>query len=714
MSTIPPFTSEDYKETIKVWRSFKVSQLKDVCRSLDLRLSGRKQDLIDRGESCLVSKFRSDDHLALHAIRALIFRCLQGEQLPNYQEMIHAIRTGQYQMTTPTLIARNPPTSRLSGIHISDSVPFKGHTLYFKTTPLYLVSRLIHSTPMLLLSNGNRSFLVCYFIFTEDEYKMLQDKTRNYRLYILCGKPNGQRSNSTDNVLIEYPAQTVIYINDHKLSDTYLGIAEKIGTAVPADVTDYMNSPPERNEIKFCHLASGAAYLMYLYIVEVKPAETLIQQVRSWPAIPKNETIKNIKDMSTYDGIQTTKLTLRDPLSYTKLAIPTKSVLCDHYMCFNGLIFIELQRLVETWSCPVCLKTINFNDLRISEYFEEILKNVDAEVDEIIIMQDGSWKVANGDNTNATKKRTESASPEAIVLLSDDEDDILTHEVDANAQLESEEDEEEEENVNNNRVDNILEVEISDTEQNNNQEKLIDSENIQNQDEATDKMEDNNTALSAQQSPQAETNKDATSNMETTFQEDIMPSLPRSGVQEKDTSSGDGIDTEQNLGECQTVQAVDLADSPISVINVTLDPPNESNKERSTESSVPLSNLSSTTRESFPISSSPRSKPPSMITPISPSSAQVASDKSQTSHENSIVSNHLSRTSSPDFAALPLSLTSVNNNHDENRTSQSPNVNKADMLNNQDGNNSQAASDSANTPSLSTIAVSAEIGRAHV
>ena len=49
MSTVPQVTQDDYTETLKVWRSFKVAQLKDVCRSLELNVGGRKQDLVDRG-----------------------------------------------------------------------------------------------------------------------------------------------------------------------------------------------------------------------------------------------------------------------------------------------------------------------------------------------------------------------------------------------------------------------------------------------------------------------------------------------------------------------------------------------------------------------------------------------------------------------------------------------------------------------------------------
>ena len=45
--------------------------------------------------------------------------------------------------------------------------------------------------------------------------------------------------------------------------------------------------------------------------------------------------------------------------------------------------------------------------------------------------------------------------------------------------------------------------------------------------EASDKVEDNNPTLPSQQSPQAETNNDETSNMKTTLQEDTSAPLPK-------------------------------------------------------------------------------------------------------------------------------------------------------------------------------------------
>lgn len=718
MSTVPQVTQDDYTETLKVWRSFKVAQLKDVCRSLELNVGGRKQDLVDRGEAFLSSKFNNNDQIGFHAAKSLIFMRLQGDPLPSYRDMHYAIRTGRFKLTAPTLIGTSSSTNQLSNIHSGDSKPYKGHTLYFKATPLYRFLRLIHSTPMLLIPNGRNSVQTCHFIFTEEEYKFLQDKPPHIKLYILCGIPDMQRSNATNNVSIEYPVETVIYFNKHEFKDTFRGISGETNTAVPVDITKYINSPPQRNEIVFCHLANNAGYMMYLYLVEVIPAERLIEQVQNRPAIPKSETIRNIKDMSRYDGIQTTKLPLRDPLSYTKLANPTKSVHCDHYMCFNGMLFIEQQRLVDEWKCPVCLREIKFEDLRISEYFEEIIKNVGPDVDEIIIMQDGSWKPVVGDDTNTTKKRTESASPEAIILLSDDEDDVLADEVDASVHLENKEDE----SVNINRVDNTPEAEVDITESNNNQETQIDNESIQSDDlteylidhehqqheEASDKVEDNNPTLPSQQSPQAETNNDETSNMKTTLQEDTSAPLPKNGVQENDAPLGDAIDTEQNLREDQTAEAVDPADSPISVINVTLDPPNEANKENSTESSISLSNLSPKNRESSLSSSSPQSVPPSMITPISPMSAQASSDKAQVLHGDSNTSNQPRYTSSPDSAALPLSLTGPNDINEENRTPQSHNLNNTDALHGQDSSNSQAVSNSRSIQSVPTAAVSSK------
>ena len=101
--------------------------------------------------------------------------------------MHYAIRTGRFKLTAPTLIGTSSSTNQLSNIHSGDSKPYKGHTLYFKSDSFVSILRLIHSTPMLLIPNGRNSVQTCHFIFTEEEYKFLQDKPLilNYIFFVV-------------------------------------------------------------------------------------------------------------------------------------------------------------------------------------------------------------------------------------------------------------------------------------------------------------------------------------------------------------------------------------------------------------------------------------------------------------------------------------------------------------------------------------------------
>ena len=100
----------------------------------ELNVGGRKQDLVDRGEAFLSSKFNNNDQIGFHAAKSLIFMRLQGDPLPSYRDMHYAIRTGRFKLTAPTLIGTSSSTNQLSNIHSGDSKPYKGHTLYFKAT----------------------------------------------------------------------------------------------------------------------------------------------------------------------------------------------------------------------------------------------------------------------------------------------------------------------------------------------------------------------------------------------------------------------------------------------------------------------------------------------------------------------------------------------------------------------------------------------------
>ena len=65
--------------------------------------------------------------------------------------------------------------------------------------------------------------IVCRLVILFSQKKSISfaRQTPHIKLYILCGIPDMQRSNATNNVSIEYPVETVIYFNKHEFKDTF-------------------------------------------------------------------------------------------------------------------------------------------------------------------------------------------------------------------------------------------------------------------------------------------------------------------------------------------------------------------------------------------------------------------------------------------------------------------------------------------------------------
>jgi len=60
-------------------------------------------------------------------------------------------------------------------------------------------------------------------------------------------------------------------------------------------------------------------------------------------------------------------MSLKDPISTLRIAIPVRSTICTHNQCFDAESFLQLQEQAPTWQCPICNKTISFEGLAVDE-----------------------------------------------------------------------------------------------------------------------------------------------------------------------------------------------------------------------------------------------------------------------------------------------------------------------------------------------------------
>jgi hypothetical protein len=87
-------------------------------------------------------------------------------------------------------------------------------------------------------------------------------------------------------------------------------------------------------------------------------------------------------------------VSLKDPITRTRIKFPTKGKNCKHIQCFDGDTFIMYFNKpgVLKSECPVCNTKLSISDLIFDEYFEEILLKTDEDLNSVQIDQKGVWK----------------------------------------------------------------------------------------------------------------------------------------------------------------------------------------------------------------------------------------------------------------------------------------------------------------------------------
>lgn len=50
-------------------------------------------------------------------------------------------------------------------------------------------------------------------------------------------------------------------------------------------------------------------------------------------------------------------------LSFSRIGTPIRSRLCNHISCFDAETWFEMNEQTPTWGCPICSKTLKFEDM---------------------------------------------------------------------------------------------------------------------------------------------------------------------------------------------------------------------------------------------------------------------------------------------------------------------------------------------------------------
>ncbi|XP_026818103.1 E3 SUMO-protein ligase gei-17-like [Rhopalosiphum maidis] len=154
----------------------------------------------------------------------------------------------------------------------------------------------------------------------------------------------------------------------------------------------------KENEISILWPFCKKTYYMALNIVETISIENLIARVFF------HNKIYSIKLNTKAKAIELMKNSGKDSASYeylllcsitqTKMKIPTRSLNCSHFKCFDLNTFIIANKIKPTWVCPICRIPIPYYDLAIDLFILNIIinPNLPKNCFGITLYANGEWE----------------------------------------------------------------------------------------------------------------------------------------------------------------------------------------------------------------------------------------------------------------------------------------------------------------------------------
>ncbi|CAI6447801.1 BAF_HP2_G0012250.mRNA.1.CDS.1 [Saccharomyces cerevisiae] len=439
----------EVEETITLMELLKVSELKDICRSVSFPVSGRKavlQDLIRNFLQNALVVGKSDPY-RVQAVKFLIERIRKNEPLPVYKDLWNALRKGTplsaitvrsmegpptVQQQSPSVIRQSPTQRRKTSTTSStsrappptnpdassSSSSFAVPTIHFKESPFYKIQRLIPELVMNVEVTGGRGMCSAKFKLSKADYNLLSNPNSKHRLYLFSGmiNPLGSRGNEP----IQFPFPNELRCNNVQIKDNIRGFKSKPGTAKPADLTPHLKPYTQQNNVELIYAFTTKEYKLFGYIVEMITPEQLLEKVLQHPKIIKQATLLYLKKTLREDeemGLTTTStiMSLQCPISYTRMKYPSKSINCKHLQCFDALWFLHSQLQIPTWQCPVCQIDIALENLTISEFVDDILQNCQKNVEQVELTSDGKWTaILEDDDDSDSDSNDGSRSPEKV------------------------------------------------------------------------------------------------------------------------------------------------------------------------------------------------------------------------------------------------------------------------------------------------------------
>ncbi|PVI07607.1 hypothetical protein DM02DRAFT_666525 [Periconia macrospinosa] len=302
--------------------------------------------------------------------------------------------------------------------HQPRQVARQGPTYHFKESPFFEIRELVLDGITLEASPSHRQNCSRGLTLSDSTCaRMRSDPSLRLLLFSALEQPLAPYARLD----IAFPSQIEVRVNGEEAKANYKGLKNKPGSTRPADITALVRTAPanyrnnllvtyaltqkaSENEVfsppstlphleNVLELTSGQRYNLFVYMVRKYSVEELTERIVQHNVITKQSVLSEMKKKANDPDIvvESSVMSLKDPVSTLKITTPCRSTVCTHNRCFDAASFLQLQEQAPTWQCPICNKTVSFEALAVDEYVQEILSTVSSGVDQVTIEPDGQW-----------------------------------------------------------------------------------------------------------------------------------------------------------------------------------------------------------------------------------------------------------------------------------------------------------------------------------
>ncbi|XP_075720319.1 E3 SUMO-protein ligase PIAS4 isoform X1 [Rhinoderma darwinii] len=198
----------------------------------------------------------------------------------------------------------------------------------------------------------------------------------------------------------QYPPNVAVKVNHNYCSVPGYYPSNKPGVEPkrpcrPINLTNLMYLSSASNRVTVTWGNYGKSYSVGLYLVRQRTSSELLQRLKTigvkHPELCKNLVREKLR-LDPDSEIATTgvRVSLICPLVKMRLTVPCRAETCAHLQCFDAVFYLQMNEKKPTWTCPVCDKPAQYDQLIIDGLLSKILSEC-KDADEIEFLVDGSW-----------------------------------------------------------------------------------------------------------------------------------------------------------------------------------------------------------------------------------------------------------------------------------------------------------------------------------